>query len=218
MSPEGAKTYCWSEEDVSDFLHSIIKRYPVGSLLSWRPEEGFELDPGRIGPVERNPKAQTNVLLDGFQRLSTLSWIVDGHACGGTEGLSEQEKKVWFGRRLVLMPHDLDFHFVPSHEVDEGFWIEARDLFDRRRFRPRLAKFHEMALQRLTNGEADELIDAIECQFHSALNSNLPHIYLQDVSAIEAEEIHERITKPRGSSAQLRLNLQGLKPGGSLDP
>ena len=71
--PKFQRTFVWKQPDLSALLDSVLRGFPIGSILVWDTEENIE-STSRIGPVEISPrpKGQTGYLLDGQQRVSTL--------------------------------------------------------------------------------------------------------------------------------------------------
>ena len=71
--PRFQRAFVWKQPDLSALLDSVLRGFPIGSILVWDTEENIE-STSRIGPVEISPrpKGQTGYLLDGQQRVSTL--------------------------------------------------------------------------------------------------------------------------------------------------
>ncbi len=75
--PEMQRRYVWKSTQVRDLFDSLYREYPVGSILEWeRPtgEEGRTLDVGDAPGVRKT--AQSRLLLDGQQRLTSLTAII----------------------------------------------------------------------------------------------------------------------------------------------
>ncbi len=73
--PEFQREYVWSREQAKQLMVSLVKSYPVGSLLFWKTDEPPELKnlkaaPDKLGTLQ--------VTLDGQQRLTTLYMFVTG--------------------------------------------------------------------------------------------------------------------------------------------
>jgi hypothetical protein len=73
--PEFQREYVWSRELAKQLMVSLIRGYPVGSLLYWKTDNPPELKniddlPERIGTI--------NIILDGQQRLTTLYLLIMG--------------------------------------------------------------------------------------------------------------------------------------------
>ena len=71
--PKFQRDFVWKQPDLSALLDSVLRGFPIGSILVWDTEETIE-STSHIGPVEISPRpeGQTGYLLDGQQRVSTL--------------------------------------------------------------------------------------------------------------------------------------------------
>jgi uncharacterized protein with ParB-like and HNH nuclease domain len=71
--PEFQRSLVWDEAQMKDLFDSIVKGYPIGSLLLWMPDEKYKcyeyFGPYKIKIVKQY---QTKYILDGCQRLTTL--------------------------------------------------------------------------------------------------------------------------------------------------
>jgi len=75
--PEMQRRYVWRSTRVRDLLDSLYRGYPSGAILIWEtdervPEQSFAV------AQEANPYAKTQLLLDGQQRLTSLSAVIRG--------------------------------------------------------------------------------------------------------------------------------------------
>jgi hypothetical protein len=75
--PEMQRRYVWRSSRVRDLLDSLYRGYPSGAILIWETDE---LVPQQAFAVEQqsNPYAKTQLLLDGQQRLTSLSAVIRG--------------------------------------------------------------------------------------------------------------------------------------------
>ena len=75
--PEMQRRYVWRATRVRDLLDSLYRGYPSGSILVWETEQE---QPTRGLAVTQNqsPFAGHKLLLDGQQRLTSLSAILRG--------------------------------------------------------------------------------------------------------------------------------------------
>ena len=72
--PRFQRAFVWGQADLSVLLDSVLRGFPIGSILVWDTEKTIE-SASRIGPVGISPRAGGSVgyLLDGQQRVSTLA-------------------------------------------------------------------------------------------------------------------------------------------------
>ena len=72
--PRFQRAFVWKQADLHALLESILRGFPIGSILVWDTGENVA-STERIGPVTINPAPAASVgyLLDGQQRVSTLA-------------------------------------------------------------------------------------------------------------------------------------------------
>jgi hypothetical protein len=73
--PEMQREYVWRAPRVRDLMDSLYRGYPSGAILIWETEEAVPLREAAI-QQERNPFGTTKLLLDGQQRLTSLSAVL----------------------------------------------------------------------------------------------------------------------------------------------
>ena len=71
--PRFQRAFVWKQADMLALLDSILRGFPIGSILVWDTEEKIE-STERIGPVRISPPpgGVVGYLIDGQQRVSTL--------------------------------------------------------------------------------------------------------------------------------------------------
>ena len=71
--PRFQRAFVWKQTDLHALLDSVLRGFPIGSILVWDTEETIATT-GRVGPIEVDPRPAGVVgyLLDGQQRVSTL--------------------------------------------------------------------------------------------------------------------------------------------------
>jgi len=74
LLPTFQRDYVWDEEDVKEFIDSMIKGYPVGSIILWKPSRNvYENDPFSKPIIgEKDFNLEVYYVIDGQQRLTTL--------------------------------------------------------------------------------------------------------------------------------------------------
>lgn len=75
--PEMQRKYVWRGPRVRDLLDSLYRGYPSGAILVWETGSDVALQDFAVGQAS-NPYATTKLLLDGQQRLTSLSAVVRG--------------------------------------------------------------------------------------------------------------------------------------------
>lgn len=78
--PRFQRPYVWSPGMMRELFDSVLKGYPIGSLLIWAPRELKVDTMTHIGPIPTSRassnKGQVSLLLDGHQRLATLYGVL----------------------------------------------------------------------------------------------------------------------------------------------
>jgi hypothetical protein len=75
--PEMQRRYVWRSPRVRDLLDSLYRGYPSGAILLWDTDEDVPLQDFAV-QQEANPYQSTRLLLDGQQRLTSLSAVIRG--------------------------------------------------------------------------------------------------------------------------------------------
>lgn len=75
--PEMQRRYVWQSTRVRDLLDSLYRGYPSGAILLWQTDEQVNLQDFAVHQ-STNPYRDTKLLLDGQQRLTSLSAIIRG--------------------------------------------------------------------------------------------------------------------------------------------
>ena len=75
--PEMQRRYVWKSTRVRDLLDSLYRGYPSGAILLWETEEAVPVQDFAI-TQQNNPYKSTRLLLDGQQRLTSLSAVIQG--------------------------------------------------------------------------------------------------------------------------------------------
>jgi hypothetical protein len=75
--PEMQRRYVWRSTRVRDLLDSLYRGYPSGAILLWDTDEAVPLQEMAVSQ-QTNPYQSTRLLLDGQQRLTSLSAVIRG--------------------------------------------------------------------------------------------------------------------------------------------
>jgi hypothetical protein len=107
--PEMQRRYVWRSTRVRDLLDSLYRGYPSGAILLWETDENVPLQDMAV-KQQQNPYQSTRLLLDGQQRLTSLSSVIRGEAV-----------KVRGRKRAIELLFNLDHpdHLTVVTEVDE---------------------------------------------------------------------------------------------------
>lgn len=75
--PEMQRRYVWRATRVRDLLDSLYRGYPSGTILLWETDEEIPIRNFDISQ-QSNPYQTTRLVLDGQQRLTSLSAVIRG--------------------------------------------------------------------------------------------------------------------------------------------
>lgn len=73
--PEFQREYVWTKEQAKQLMVSLVKGYPIGSILFWKTD-----NPPELKNIKELPKkfGTIQVILDGQQRITTLYLLING--------------------------------------------------------------------------------------------------------------------------------------------
>jgi hypothetical protein len=77
--PEMQRRYVWRSTRVRDLLDSLYRGYPSGAILLWETDEDVPLQEMAV-TQKTSPYQNTRLLLDGQQRLTSLSAVIRGES------------------------------------------------------------------------------------------------------------------------------------------
>jgi uncharacterized protein with ParB-like and HNH nuclease domain len=83
--PEIQRHYVWRATRVRDLLDSLYRGYPSGSILMWETDEPVPTRDFAIAQ-ETNAFAGRKLLLDGQQRLTSLTAVLNGDSAVQVRG------------------------------------------------------------------------------------------------------------------------------------
>lgn len=75
--PEMQRRYVWRSTRVRDLLDSLYRGYPSGAILLWETDEDVPLQQFAVSQ-QSSPYQSNRLLLDGQQRLTSLSAVIRG--------------------------------------------------------------------------------------------------------------------------------------------
>lgn len=164
--PNIQRPFVWSEEQICRLFDSILREYPISTLLIWKTTSDIrhrkfidnwhgKLRLGDFYVPEDNKKK--NLVLDGQQRLQSLSIGL----CGSYEG-----KELYFSvlSGEVASPDDIKYCFDFRQVKDASFpWVRFKDLiFTTRKKREMIDQIKLQAGRELNKEEEDKLDDHLD--------------------------------------------------------
>ena len=89
--PQFQRDYVWNVEKAADLIDSVIRGYPIGSLIYWRTADRLR-EVRNLGRLEFPEVAQgerVNYVLDGQQRLTSILAALYGLKVNIKDGLKK---------------------------------------------------------------------------------------------------------------------------------
>lgn len=192
--PAFQRDFVWENEDKINLFDSIKRNYPIGSILLWQPEFDSQEEYNDFGGREIGAyiiperKINSQYILDGYQRLSTLIGCLLHPQKAREKGILRDEKS-WFEA----------FNIVYNLE-DESFEINRAKNFDN-------LKPHQIPIYKLVDGKEyysfqrslfeddnkDKYLERYEEISLIFQNYEIPNINLYGGTISEAIEIFQRL-------------------------
>jgi len=164
--PNIQRPFVWSEEQICRLFDSILREYPISTLLVWKTTSGirrrkfidnwkYTLRLSDFYVPENNKKK--SLVLDGQQRLQSLFIGL----CGSYEG-KELHFDVLSGE--IASPDDIKYRFSFLDSAATSFpWVRFKDLiFTTHKKREIFDAIKSMSGRPLTSEEEDKLDDHID--------------------------------------------------------
>ena len=161
--PNIQRSFVWSEEQICRLFDSILREYPISTLLVWKTKSEIRhrkfIDNWRADLVPSNPYVPEDVkkkclVLDGQQRLQSLYIGL----CG-----SFAERELYFdilSDDIGVPPDDIKYHFKFQKNTDAVFpWIKFKELVMTTKKKPGLIKDMEIKLERTFTEREKEQIE-----------------------------------------------------------
>lgn len=179
--PAFQRAYVWKQNQIIDLLDSIIKNYPIGSVLLWSTKEVLKHTRNIAGYKipENDIDYPVNYILDGQQRISSIYATF-------SDKTEQESASGFYNPNLDLFELYYDFEtkkFLPKSEVDfqQSNYVYLRNFLN-------TSKVFELlkSLDPKYHGDAQDL--------HSKfINYELPVVTIKNREKNEVGVIFERI-------------------------
>ncbi len=176
--PRFQRPFVWSPEKILNLLDSVLRRYPIGSLLLWDTPEKMA-STSRVGPIFIGdaPDGVVTYILDGQQRLTSLFGVL----MYNDDAEDNWVWKVWFDLERKEFVHlkkndPQTFHFPLGSLLNTYDFLQASN--DILQQDPSRAKYYLR--------EAQELADVFK-------NFKVPITRIQNTPLDQAVRIFSRL-------------------------
>jgi len=183
--PVFQRDFVWKQSQMIDLFDSILKGYPIGSLLFWKIK-GYKTK-DEIGPyiIKKEDSDDTKYVLDGFQRISTLF--------GALMNPKEYEDKNNAELKDFLIYFDIkenSFSYIRNKRDQNIFSIPLYKIYDNREL---FNILRELDKEDITELNKNEYIDNAR-NLHNILHKyKLPYVEIRGGNIQSAVEIFSRI-------------------------
>lgn len=127
--PDIQRHFVWKEEQIEKLFDSIMREYPIGSLLVWKSKEKIKtrafINNYKIGDKLRTSKSDSQIkylLLDGQQRIQSLFIALKG---------SYNEKELYFNILSGEKKHPEEISYIFKFMDDENAkfpWVKFKEI------------------------------------------------------------------------------------------
>ncbi|WP_318489079.1 GmrSD restriction endonuclease domain-containing protein [Photobacterium leiognathi] len=202
--PEFQRGYVWKPQQVIELLESIVRNYPVGSILLWEAEKEDKLQSSRhiagIDLPDVPDKYPVQYCLDGQQRISTLFGVFWQHA--NSIGSSQYNPEQGVFEVYYDLKDDCFIHANELDVIDEKRYFYLRNLLSNEK---QIDVF-------MTQGYEKEQMQKVSQLSSKFLNYDMPIIQISNRAIDEVGVIFERI-----NNTGVKLNTMDLMTAWTWD-
>jgi len=207
--PAFQRDYVWTRDDIKDLFDSIKNRYPIGSVLFWKPDMKIGENKDKIGSYYvRNDSKETIYILDGFQRLSTLF----GCLTNPDKTKLDRDAKEW--EDFFKIYYDLEeetFLYLRPKALNQPYQIPVYILMNSSDFRQYARKEFEKILD---EDRIEKYYDRADKLSRIFLEYQIASIDINNANIEEAVEIFSRVnSKGQDISFDWMANALSIKDG-----
>ncbi len=209
--PAFQRDFVWNRDNIKDLFDSIKNKYPIGSILLWKPESPIWNNKEKIGSyyVQKEPQTPTTYILDGFQRFSSLF----GCLTNPNKTLIEKDKEEW--EELFNLYYDLEeevFLYLRPRTSPQPYQIPVYVLMNSGDFRQYARKEFDEKIK--DEEKIERYYDRADKLSVAFTNYQIASIDINDANIEEAVDIFSRInSKGTSISIDWMVNALSLKEG-----
>jgi len=201
--PVFQRDFVWKSAQMIDLFDSILKGYPIGSLLFWQIK-GYKTK-DQIGPYiikkEKEDSDDTKYVLDGFQRISTLFGVLMNPKDYEKNDAELKNFLIYFDIK------DNSFSYIRNKRNKNIFSIPLYEIYGNREL---FYILRELDKENITESDKNEYIDNAR-KLHNILHKyRLPYVEIRGGNINSAVEIFSRINS-KGTEISEDFMLSALR-------
>ncbi len=155
--PAFQREYVWKKDDAKQLIDSLIKEYPVGTLLTWETN-----NPPELKGMHKYDKMQgaVKLLLDGQQRITTLYMLITGNLPPYYK--ANEIMQDIRGLYINIKTLELSYYMKTKME-NEALWQNVTDVFKKKLTAFDIVRLVEEKMdgERLDRGSQDTILQNI---------------------------------------------------------
>ncbi|BAY43616.1 hypothetical protein SAMD00079811_11960 [Scytonema sp. HK-05] len=179
------RDFVWKSSQILALFDSILKGYPIGSLLFWKTKGYKTKDQIGLYMIKKEDSDDTKYVLDGFQRISTLFGVLTNP--------KEYKEKNNTELKNFLIYFDIkenSFSYIRNKKDKNIFSIPLYEIYDNREL---FNLLRELDKEDITEIDKNRYIDNAR-NLHSILHKyKLPYVEIRGGDIRSAVEIFSRI-------------------------
>jgi uncharacterized protein with ParB-like and HNH nuclease domain len=179
------RDFVWKPSQILDLFDSILKGYPIGTLLFWK-NQGYKTK-DKIGPylIKKEARGEIKYVLDGFQRICTLFGVLTNpKEYDGSNTTENKDFLIYFDIK------ENSFSYIKNQKDKSKFFIPLYAIYDDREL---FNLLRELDKEDITEIEKNKYIDNAR-NLHQILHKyKLPYVEIRGGDIRSAVEIFSRI-------------------------
>ena len=181
--PVFQREFVWKTSQILELFDSILKGYPIGSLLFWKTKDYKTKN--EIGPyIIKKSNSDIKYVLDGFQRISTLFGVLMN-----PKNFPEEINHIKLKEFLIFFDIK-ENNFSKQTRKDNIFSIPLYKVYDNREL---FDFIRQLDKENITEIEKNEYIDNVR-NLHDILHKyRLPYVEIKGGDIKSAVEIFARL-------------------------
>jgi hypothetical protein len=151
--PAFQREFVWKRDNVKNLIDSLIKDYPIGTILTWETNSPPELK----GNWDYDSKqGSVKILLDGQQRITSLYLLIRGEI----PPYYKKKDIVKDPRGLYVNISTLELQYYKKQLMENNpFWISVTDIFQKKVKGNKTVKAIKQKEDGLSEKEEDKIFD-----------------------------------------------------------